>query len=105
MKITSGRFDIQYATNILVRFIQQPREEHIKWPPWLFFMNHLKYNQKAKPYLDSTNLKHENIIFENHERKHIHPDAFEAMNNKSPSPESKEIQLTVIKDVSYRSNL
>ena len=28
--ITLGRFDIQYATNTLARFAQQPREGHMK---------------------------------------------------------------------------
>ena len=88
--ITLGRIDIIYATISLARFAQQPWEGHMKRA--LKFFGYLKYNPKATLYFDHTYLDHNNIKFENHEWKHIYPDASEAIDDKAPSPKSKEIQ-------------
>ena len=85
-------------------FAQQPREGHMKKAIRLF--GYLKYNPKAKLYFDPTFLDHKKI--KDNEWKHIFSDASDAsdaIDDKAPSPKSKEIQLTVFKDTSHGSDL
>ena len=103
--VTLGRFDIQYATNTLARFGQNPRHGH--YMRLLRLFGYLKYNAKARILFDGSDPTLDGIDFEiNNDWTDIYPNAQEALPDDMPTPKTnKKLKITVFVDTSHATCL
>jgi hypothetical protein len=98
--VTLGRFDIQYATQMLSRFSMAPREGHLDAMKRVF--GYLKKFPKGKIIVDSCYRDHSSFninTFDNWTA--FYPDAKEELPYDMPLPFGKKARITVYVDADH----
>jgi len=73
--VTLGCYDVQYATNILARFGQKPRDVYLKRALRVF--GYLNFYTRGKLYLDPSPISYEGIYFKDEDWMEHYPDVEE----------------------------
>ena len=83
--VTLGRWDVQYSTNTLACFVENPCDGHLKQALRVF--GYLKHHYKGKIYLDTEPISYNGIEFRNEDWTKCHPDAKEYIDTeRTPEP-------------------
>ena len=103
--ITLGRVDIIYATSMLSRYNNAPREGHVLAMKKLF--GYLKGHQKGKLIFDTSKLDTSNAkLFDCSEWKQIYGDNLvEDLPADMPKPKMKPVDITIYFDASFGSDM
>ena len=97
-----GRFDVMYATVTMARFLQVPREGHLKAVLRVF--GYLKGYAKAKITVDPTVPRIQGEVTQ-HNWSEFYPDATEELPPDMPPPKGKSVLLTGYVDADHAHDL
>jgi hypothetical protein len=98
--VTLGRFDVQYATQMMSRFNMAPREGHLEAMKRVF--GYLKKFPKGKIVIDSSYRDNSKFISKDHDGwKEFYPDASEQMPDGMPVPFGKKVRITCYVDADH----
>jgi hypothetical protein len=98
--VTLGRFDIQYATQMMSRFSMAPREGHLEAMKRVF--GYLKKFPKGKIVVDPSYRDHSAFEISSYQNwKQFYPDAHEELPYDMPTPFGKKARITVYVDADH----
>jgi hypothetical protein len=98
--VTLGRFDIQYATQVMSRYSMGPREGHLSAMKRVF--GYLKKFPKGKIVIDPNHRDNSAIQTNEFDNwKEFYPDAAEELPDNMPTPFGKAARITVYVDADH----
>jgi hypothetical protein len=98
--MTLGRFNIQYATQMMSRYNMAPREGHLEAMKRVF--GYLKKFPKGKIVIDSSYRDNLKFVSKDHDGwKEFYPDASEEMPDGMPTPFGMKVQITCYVDADH----
>jgi hypothetical protein len=98
--VTLGRFDIQYATQMMSQFNMSPREGHLEAMKRVF--GYLKKFPKGKLVVDSSYRDNSKFDSKDYDRwKEFYPDASEDLPDNMPKPYGKKVRITCYVDADH----
>jgi hypothetical protein len=97
--VSLGRYDIQFATNLMARFAHSPRTGHMKRMFRLF--GYLKSHAKYRIVFDPTQPNYEGLEFNEYDWSYTYQDAKEDIPDVMPEPFTPNLGITVYADSNH----
>jgi hypothetical protein len=97
--VTLGRYDIQYATNLMARFAHSPRTGHLSRMFRLF--SYLKHHAKSRIVFNPSSPDYTGLNFKDHDWLQTYHDASEDIPDDMPKPMTPNINMTVYADSNH----